>query len=209
VLLFQAPGEDSELKRILDKKRPIVFVGRVPSGLDADTVATDIAAGTQMGVKHLISKGHRRIGLVTVARSLSVASFRVEGWRAALKRGGIKPDPSLIVPGELAAESGYKAMNFLLDLPQPPTAVFADNLVDVTGILRALRQRALRCPDHVELVSSDDADWLDVFDPPITTVVQPSYELGVKSAELLLKRIKYPKRAAEMILLKPQLKTRP
>ena len=209
VLLFQAPGEDSELNRLLEKKRPIVFVGRIPKDIEADVVATDIVAGTQMGVKHLLAKGHRRIGMITVGPSMSVASFRLEGWHAALRKHGITPDEALVAAGELSAESGHKAALKLLDLPNPPTAIFADNLVDVTGILRAMRERKLRCPEQVEVASSDDADWLDVFDPPITTVVQPSYELGVKSAELLLKRIKHPKRATEKILLKPHLKVRP
>lgn len=78
VLLFQAAGEDEELNRMIAKKRPIVFVGRVPSGIGADIVATDIVAGTQMGTERLISRGHRRIGLLTVGSSLSVAAFRVE-----------------------------------------------------------------------------------------------------------------------------------
>ena len=85
---------------------------------------------------------------------------------------------------------------------------FVDNLVMVTGVIGAIRELGLRCPEDVAIVSSDDADWLDVFDPPITTIVQPSYELGVKAAELLLKRIRYPKRSTEKILLKPGMKVR-
>jgi DNA-binding LacI/PurR family transcriptional regulator len=61
----------------------------------------------------------------------------------------------------------------------------------------------------VEIVSSDDAEWLDVIHPPISAIVQPSYDLGVKAAETLLKRIKHPKRAQERILLRPELKVRP
>jgi len=77
-----------------------------------------------------------------------------------------------------------------------------------TGIIHALRERSLDCPEDVEIVSSDDADWLDVFDPPITTIVQPSYDLGAKAAELLLKRIRHPRRASEFVFLKPFLRIR-
>jgi len=93
-------------------------------------------------------------------------------------------------------------------LEEPPTAMFVDNLMATTGVLRALLEKGLRCPTDVEVLSSDDAVWLDVFDPPISTIVQPSYDVGARAAELLLKRIAHPKRAHEVILLKPELRVR-
>jgi LacI family transcriptional regulator len=208
ILLFQAPGEDSELDRVVKAKKAVVFVGRIPKGLQADIVATDILHGTQLAVKHLLQKGHSRIGLVTVAASMSVASLRLEGWRATLRRHGLPVDEQYVVGGELSSEAGRIAALNLLDLPQPPTAIIADNLVVATGIVRGLQERKRRIPEDVELVSSDDAEWLDVFRPAITTIVQPSYELGIQSAELLLKRIRHPQRAYQKILLKPELKVR-
>ena len=161
-----------------------------------------------MAIEYLYEKGQRRIGLVTVASSLSVSSLRLAGWRAALRRHGIQADERYVVAGELSSETGRQAAAQLLSLSDPPTAIFADNLVIATGILRTLQERGLRCPQDVEVVSSDDAEWLDVFQPKITTVVQPSYQLGVEAGELLLKRIRYPKRARQQILLKPELKIR-
>jgi DNA-binding LacI/PurR family transcriptional regulator len=208
VLLFQAPGADSELDRLLKTKKPLVFVGRVPKDAQADIVATDIVQGTRMAVEHLLKQGHRRIGLITVAASLSVSSFRIEGWRSALRRNGVAADESYIMSGDMSSEAGKQAALRLLDLPEPPTAVFADNLVVATGILRALKERQRRVPEDITVLSSDDAEWLDVFTPHITTVVQPSYELGFQAAELLLKRIKHPKRPYQKVLLKPQLRIR-
>ncbi len=209
VLLFQVPGQDSELQRMLDKKQPLVFVGRIPAGLSADVVATDIAGGTKAGVAHLASRGHRRIGLITVEKSMSVSEARVTGWKQALRSSKLPADDTLIVKTELNAEAGRVAALRLLDLADRPTAIFADNLVITTGVLKALQEKGLACPEDVELVSSDDAEWLDVFHPPISTIVQPSYEVGTSAAEILLKRIKHPKRPAETVLLKPRLKIRP
>ncbi|HWB97540.1 MAG TPA: substrate-binding domain-containing protein, partial [Bryobacteraceae bacterium] len=208
VLLFQAPGEDSELDRLLKAKKPIVFVGRLPSGIKADAVATDIEFGTRLGVEHLVAKGHRRIGLVTVAASMSVSDLRLAGWRAALKKHGIAVNESYWVGGEFSSEAGRLAANQLLDLAEPPTAIFSDNLVLTTGIVRALQDRRLCCPADVEVLSSDDAEWLDVFQPHITTVVQPSYQVGVQAAETLLKRIRYRNRPVQRILLRPELVVR-
>ena len=76
------------------------------------------------------------------------------------------------------------------------------------GVLKALQDLRLQCPRDVEVVSSDDAEWLDVFRPAISTVVQPSYELGTLAAEVLLKRIRHPGRAEENLILKPKLHLR-
>jgi LacI family transcriptional regulator len=78
----------------------------------------------------------------------------------------------------------------------------------MTGALRALRERRLRVPDDVAVMSSDDSEWLDEFEPRISTVVQPSYEMGVRAGDLLVKRMQTPDRAQERILLMPELRLR-
>ena len=208
VMLFQAPGEDAELMRMIEKKRPVVFVGRVPSDSAADVVANDIAAGTKLGVEHLIRRGHERIGLATIEKSLSVSALRIEGWKRALNAKGLTPDPALIVKTEMLIESSRAAAQELLRQNPRPTAIFADNLMITIGVLEAVLGEGLRCPEDVELLSSDDAEWLNVFEPKISTIVQPSYELGARAAELLLKRIRHPRRAFEKLMLKPKLRVR-
>jgi LacI family repressor for deo operon, udp, cdd, tsx, nupC, and nupG len=78
----------------------------------------------------------------------------------------------------------------------------------MTGVLKALKEHHLKCPQDVEVMSSDDSEWLDVFEPAISTVAQPSYEMGTESAKLLLKRIKTPNRHFEQLVLQPQLMLR-
>ena len=208
VLLFQAPGEDSQLNRMIEKKRPLVFVGRVPEGLAVDSVATDIRCGTRIGVAHLIARGHRRIGLITVAKSMSVYDGRVAGWKQALRSHKLPIDNGLVVAADLHVDGGRVSALQLLNTPDRPTALFVDNLVLTTGVLKALQELKLECPRDVQIVSSDDAEWLDVFRPSVSTVIQPGYDVGVKSAELLFKRILHPHRAHQAILLRPELKLR-
>jgi LacI family transcriptional regulator, galactose operon repressor len=208
VLLFQAPGEDKELERLIESKKPLVFVGRVPKDVDADVVATDIQAGTRMAIDHLLIQGHRRIGMVLVSASMSVHANRIAGWRAALRKHGVQRDESYLVSGELSSDAGARGTDRLLGLPDPPTAIFTDNLVLTTGVLKVLKQRGIKCPGEMLLASSDDAEFLDVFQPPITTIVQPSYKLGEEAAELLLQRIRFPKRLYKKHILKPELRVR-
>lgn len=207
VLIFQNPGEDPELRRYLQDKA-VVFVGRLPEKLQGDIAATDIEAGTRLGVEHLLSRGHRRVALLTVGSSTSVHTSRVEGWRKALHHAGLPAPGEYQRSTTLSAEGARGATRGLLELSPRITAIFADNLLLVTGILQVLRESGLSCPKDVELMSSDDAEWLDVFHPPISTIVQPSYELGCAAAELLLKRFRHPTRKFQRVMLQPTLKTR-
>lgn len=206
LFLFQASGDDPELTRFLAERKPVVFVGRVPSAIQADVVATDIEAGTYMGVRHLLEKGHRRVGLVTQRDSLSVREFRLKGWHAAYADMGLSPAAGLHSEGELTVEGGYAATMELLQGPELVEAIFADDLVLTIGMVRALQARGLT--GKVEVLSSDDAEWLDVFHIPISTIVQPGYEVGVTAAGLFLDRFNDPARPYETILLKPHLKIR-
>lgn len=208
LLLFPAPGEDAEMEKLLESKRPVVFVGRKPLKPEADVVAADVRRSTYLGIKHLLSRGHTDIGLIIVKRSLSVAGDRRKGWQDALFELGLKPEPSLVIEEELSSKAGESAVLRLLELHPRPTAIFAANLVFITGILRGLASNGIACPGEIEVMCSDDAEWLDVFQPRISTVVQPSYEVGVRAAGLLLKRIQHPNRPFETILLEPELRIR-
>ncbi len=208
MLLFIAPGNGAEARALVRAKKPVVFVGRVPAGFAADSVAADNVEGARSAVAHLIAKGHRRIGLITGQPELSTSADRVTGWRRALRKAGLAAPRELAGAGDWTAESGHRVALGFLDLADPPTAVFAANFLMMTGVLRALRERGLRVPEDVEVMSSDDSEWLDVFSPPVSTVAQPSYEMGTHAAGLLLKRIKSPGRRFEQVLLAPELRIR-
>jgi LacI family transcriptional regulator len=208
LLLFFSPGEDRDVRALVKAKRPVVFVGRTPIDLKADSVSADNAKGTQMAVERLISRGHRRIALVNGQAGLSSSAERVQGWKRALKKEGLPAPKELVAHADWTAEAGCAKASDFLTLDKPPTAIFAANLLMMTGVLRALKERKLRCPQDVEVMSSDDSEWLDVFEPRISTVAQPSYLMGAKSAELLLKRIKSSSRRFEQIVLEPELMIR-
>lgn len=208
VMLFVAPGDAEDLRDLVAARKPVVFVGREPVGFEADAVVPDYVTGTRRAVDRLIAKGHQRIGIITGHLPLTSSSERITGWRRALKKAGYPEDRHLIGEGDWTAESGYRVTLSLLDLKQPPTAIFTSNFLMMTGALRALKERGLRHPQDVEVMSSDDSEWLDVFEPRISTVVQPSYVMGQQAAELLLKRFEDPDRRFEKIVLPAELKLR-
>jgi DNA-binding LacI/PurR family transcriptional regulator len=205
LLIFICPGNNEEVRALVKAKKPIVFVGRTPLGLKADSVSANNTKGARLAVARLIANGHKRVALVNGQEGLSSSADRVEGWKRALKRSRLAAPKGLLAHGDWTADAGYHATLRFLDLPEPPTAIFVANFLMMTGVLKALQERDAQGPRKVEVISSDDSEWLNVFTPRISTVAQPSYEMGEKSAQLLLKRIRAPKRPFEQIVLEPEL----
>jgi LacI family transcriptional regulator len=208
ILVFVAAGEDRELDRLLESRRPVVFAGRVPSGIDADSVTADNILGTRLAVEHLIACGHKRIALLLGPRQISPTEDRITSWRQILRKRRLAAPEEYIGSGDWTTESSFGLTSQLLELPEPPTALFAGNFLMMAGAVRALKEKGIRCPAEVQVASSDDFDWLDAFEPAVTTVVQPSFEIGEKAAELLLKRIASPKRKTQKIVLEATLRIR-
>jgi DNA-binding LacI/PurR family transcriptional regulator len=209
LLLFLAAGDERDAERLVKAKKPVVFVGRAPRTFQADSVTADNVEGTRLAIDHLIAAGHERIGIITGQASLSTSVDRVDGWRKSMRKAKLPTPSSLVGEGDWTADSGYSVTKKLLELSPRPTAIFAGNFLMMTGTLRALKERGLRCPTDAQVVSSDDSEWLDVFTPAITTIVQPSYSMGEHAADLLVKRMQQPTRRFEKIVLHPELHIRP
>jgi len=208
LLLFMTAGGEDAVQRLVLDERPVVCVGRVPLKFECDSVSADNVKGTRMAVEHLIGKGHRRIGIVTGELALSAGMDRVSGWRQGLEANGIEVDEKLIESGDWTEKSGYDSAVRLLGRKPAPTAIFVANFLIMTGVLRAMQNRKGPAAP-VEVASSDDSDWLDVFSPAITTVAQPSYEMGEQAAGLALTRLADRKRPFTRIVLEPSLHIRP
>jgi LacI family transcriptional regulator len=149
------------------------------------SVSAAHAAGARAATDHLLSLGHRRIALVTGDRGWVASEERLIGYQTALAAAGVLPTPELVVDGDFLMESGYAAANTLLDLAEPPTAIFASNDNMAVGVLHAARARGLRVPDDLSLVGFDDSAQATIVTPLLTTVRQPLEELGRTAVSLL------------------------
>jgi len=161
-----------------------------PSGgpsLDAPTIGATNWAGGLSAVEHLLSLGHRRIGLVAGTHMLLCSRARLDGYRAGLEAAGIPIEDELIKEGDFYHESGFSAGNALLSLPDPPTAIFASSDQMAFGVYEAVRQRGMRVPDDVSVVGFDDLSEARWLSPPLTTVRQPLAEMGVLAARTVLR----------------------
>ncbi|MER6426024.1 LacI family DNA-binding transcriptional regulator [Streptomyces sp. NPDC001137] len=158
---------------------PLVVVDPAGSpALDVPTIGAANWSGGMAATGHLLSLGHRRIGLIAGPPRLLCSRARFDGHRAALERAGLSVDENLVVPGDFHPESGFTGCNTLLDLPEPPTAVFAASDQMALGAIEALRRRGLRVPQDMSLVGFDDLPEVRWSAPPLTTVRQPLADMG-------------------------------
>ncbi len=166
---------------------PIVFVDRPPAFLDADAVVADNVAGTRVGVRHLIARGHRRIAYLGDLQSISTAQQRHQGYREELAAQGIGVDERLVRLDLHGMEAAEAVTTELLGLPDPPTAVFSAQNFLTIGSLRALRRAGRH--RHVALVGFDDILLADLLDPGISVIAQDPARIGQVAAEVLLRRL--------------------
>jgi LacI family transcriptional regulator, galactose operon repressor len=183
-----APQLHAELRRV---GLPTVVID--PAGVptfDIPTIGATNWAGGRSAVGHLLSLGHRRIGIVTGPPEVLCSRARLDGYRAALESAGAEVDDRLVREGDFSHESGFVQGSALLALDAPPTAVFASSDQMALGVYEAARQRGLRVPDDLSVVGFDDLPQARWSPPPLTTVRQPLAEMGEAAARTLLQLIR-------------------
>ncbi|MFD7466154.1 LacI family DNA-binding transcriptional regulator [Streptomyces tendae] len=139
--------------------------------------ATNFAGGLA-ATQHLLSLGHRRISYLGGPTMAVCNQARLHGYRAAMEAGGVPVPDAYTRPGEFTYETGLFGAAALLDLDEPPTAVFAGNDEIAVGVVEAARARGLRVPEDLSVVGFDDTSLARTASPPLTTVRQPLREMG-------------------------------
>ncbi len=193
VLLVIASGQGSEVqvRKLIASGIPVVCLDRLPDGVEVDSVCVEDSAAADMAVSHLISRGHRRIAIVTGPLTLRNERERLAGYKTALKRAGIQPVSSLIWETKLRADEVKLACEQnLLRAAGRPSALFCTNGVTGLGALRCIVACGLSTPEDIAFATFDELSADDIFRPGITSVVQPAHEIGSKAAQILIERIK-------------------
>jgi len=186
VILVTSRLTEDQLGQLRGAAIPLVVVDPAntpPAGIPS-VGATNWAGGIA-ATEHLLGLGHRRIAVITGPADVLCSLARVDGYRSALDRAGVAYDPGLVRYGNFHHEGGYARGNELLDLPEPPTAIFAGSDEHAFGVYEAARRRGLRIPQDLSVVGFDDLPVTRWASPPITTVRQPLAEMGSVAAQML------------------------
>jgi DNA-binding LacI/PurR family transcriptional regulator len=169
---------------------PVVCVDRLPEGLETDSVCVDDTGAAELGVKHLLSMGHRQIAIITGPLALRNEQERVRGYRRALKEAGLAVQPSLIWSASFEMEDIHAVCQRGLLRQRPrPTALFATNGVTGLCALKSLYSLGFTTPESMAFMTFDELIAEDFFQPRITSVVQPTYDIGHRAVEVLFDRI--------------------
>jgi LacI family transcriptional regulator len=167
----------------------------------------DNERGGRDATAHLLGLGHRRIALLVADTDWTSDAGRLRGYRAAHAEAGVAVDEGLIVPIAFHAPDATRRIEAALD-EQRPTAIFAANNSLAEEAWRVLRRRGLALPDDISLVGFDDVPWMEMVEPGLTVVAQPTVEMGRRAAELLLRRVEDPTCAPSVAHLEPTLVVR-
>ena len=190
--LIVIPSADSRLVAAAGTagELPVVCLDRCPEGWKGDSITVDNTEGAYQATRYLLELGHRRIAAITGQLHVTSAVERLKGFKRALREFGITMAPEYIQEGRFDRLSGYEKSLMLLQFSPRPTAVFAANDLVALGVLAAMRELGLRCPEDVSLTGFDDLELASFTNPALTTVAQPAYQMGARAAALLFERLR-------------------
>ena len=186
----------------------VVCIDRLPKDWVGDTVTADNQKGAYKATRHLIEMGHKLLATITGPLHLTNAQERLDGFRQAIQEAGLPLAPEYVQEASFDKQGGASKTGLLLRLIPRPTAIFAGNDMIALGVLAAIRDAGLRCPQDVSVIGFDDLELAETTNPALSSVSQSGYQLGSTAASILLERIHGDAGPAKHIVLETSLKLR-
>jgi len=186
--LIVAPVGDSyqHFTKIAKQKVPLIFVDRYFTDSTIPYITSDNYQGSYDAVQELISKGHKRICLISGSKANELVQERTKGYMDALKNAHLE---ELILGDSFSIQNGYENTKTVLQLKNPPTAIFAMNNLIGFGVLKAIKELGLKIPQSISLIIFDNHPYLSLLSPSISTVKQNSEKIGEMAVKVILKQI--------------------
>jgi LacI family transcriptional regulator len=208
-LLIVAPASnDSTIAKLHQESIPFVLVNGRVDDLEVSFVDVDNAAGAFQAVQYLYDLGHRRIGIVTGNLLVVNARHRLQGYLDFLSAHGFPEAEQWIFHGNWSEQSGYAGFSHLVNLKDPPSAIFCSNDLMAIGAMRAAADMGVEIPETVSIVGYDDIRLSSFVNPRLTTIHQPIDLVGKTAAELLLRLVSGQQEHPRQVTLQPELVVR-
>ena len=210
VSISQETTDFEHLKRLQRKRIPLVFFDRDADEIDVPKVMVDNVGAAYEATKHLIENGSKRIAFLAGPSNVTVSNLRQSGYEKAIQDSELNLDESLVVHGNYNLQQAIKLTNELFELDNPPDGlvVVSDRLA--VGAIVALRKKNIRIPEDVAIVSFNDEPICTIVTPTLTSVSQPTFEMGKMAITLLINQIENPDsdQKPEVKVFKTELKIR-
>lgn len=208
ISLCEGSRNMDEFRRLQAKGIPMVFCAHTPSGFDASQVMVNDYDKAFYLMDHLICSGRRRIVHIKGPEDSVGHADIFRAYLDSLRKFGIEPDESLVIPARLSVEEGRRVADEILDSGIDFDAVFACGDLPAIGVMNRLRERGVRVPEDVSVAGFYGSPLSQMVYPALTTVEPPLYEMGQKAADLLLKRISYPDVKSERVVVDAKIRLR-
>jgi len=189
-VIFMAPEIGGKELTELGCNFPVVQCCEYKEGAQVPLVSIDNHFAAEKAANHLISLGHKRIGMISCNNRFVSTMRREEGFRSAMEKMGLTLDDCYIVYGDYSFISGYRMASCLLAMNERPTAIFAISDMMAIGVLKAAREKGFGIPEDLAVMGFDNISFASMCNPMLTTISQPKYDLGCTAMELLLKKIR-------------------
>lgn len=197
-----AVPESNHILQLKQSGFPVVLVVRTIND-KIDAVAVDNFKASYDAVKYLIKTGHKRIAIINGSLNVSVYKERFEGYKAALENEGIEVKNELIIYGDNIDNGLYSLIYNMLKKGVNPDAIFATSDPKAIIAMKAIKDFGLKVPDDISVIGFDNMDISTLVDPPLTTISQPLYDIGVLAAKKLITMIKNQKQEEPIIDILP------
>ncbi len=193
LVMSQSPNDDEFIAHVLREKIPLVVMNREIIGQKVTTVLSDDLQGTYQITKYILDCGHRDIAIIEGKPEFRSSTKRKQGFLNAYRDAGLEFNQELAVSGEYDLESGYNAMQKILNMKKMPTAVFCSNDEMALGAMKAIKQREILMPDVLSIAGFDDMGFTAYLTPALTTVLRPIEDMSKESTKILLNKIEMDK----------------
>ncbi|GGF78719.1 LacI family transcriptional regulator [Paenibacillus albidus] len=187
LIVFPTGNDPALYTRLIEANYPLVFMDRLVDGVTTQSLLLDNEMAVKLGIAEFVRSGHERIALLSLplgSHGVTPRKERMSGYKKAIEEAGLTLHEEYISSvrrEELAAE-----VDRLLGLPQPPTALLASNDIALAEILKAANRKGIVIPEELSVIGIDDAEFAHIYNPVITTIRQPAYEMGMQAAKIML-----------------------
>jgi LacI family repressor for deo operon, udp, cdd, tsx, nupC, and nupG len=168
---------------------PLVLACENMEDSNITTVSIGNISGARKATEYLIDLGHERIGCIIGPLNSVLNRDRLKGFYQAMSSNNLNVDPVLVQEGDFTFESGFNLMMKFFAIGQLPSAIFAANDEMAMGVIKAIKSKGLKVPEDISVLGFDNLKFSSLFEPGLTTIAQPAFEIGEKVAELLLRLI--------------------
>ncbi len=168
---------------------PVVLIDRLATDFETDAVIINNKAASKTAVNEIIKNGHKRIGIICVSDKIYTMKERMTGYKEALSEAGIEYDEDLVCIEPMTITGGFNGLKKLINIPNPPTAIFFVNYEITLGAIIAMNEFGIRIADDISVIGFDNMELARVIKPKLTMVIQPMEEISRSAANLMLKRL--------------------